>query len=179
MNMVPLNSSDNGLVEIRARPGTKSAEHKRLLHVPLFTVALSIYRSHQTPFTHTCYLPLRLSQTNPILLPHPSSSGLNMKLHALLLALPLLAAANPLAAPEPEAVAEPIPEPAPARAGSSGAGAAALSPRACALTGSNVRYRKCPSTNSKKCPAVGEYGAKGTKVSFKCWTTGSTVNGNE
>lgn len=107
-----------------------------------------------------------------------------MKLHALLLALPLLAAATPLAAPEAEAVAEPLAEafaepvanPNPAAEA-----AAALRKRAartCALTGANVKYRKCPSTNSKKCPAIGEYGAKGTKVSFKCWTTGDPVNGN-
>ena len=103
-----------------------------------------------------------------------------MKLQALLLVLPLLAAANPLAAPEAEAMAEAIAEPVAEPAANPAAEAAAIQARAvtCALTGSNVKYRKCPSTDSKKCPAIGEYGAKGTKVSFKCWTSGDPVNGN-
>ena len=104
-----------------------------------------------------------------------------MKLQALFLAIPLLVAANPLAMPEalPEAhaLAEPIAEPGPEVL----ARRAALRARAahtCKLTGSNVKYRRCPSTDDKKCPAVGEYGAKGTKVSFKCYTTGGSVNGD-
>ena len=101
-----------------------------------------------------------------------------MKLQALLLAFPLLAAANPLAAPEAEAVAEPVANPNPAAEAAAALRASAAGPRKCALTGSNVRYRKCPSTNPKKCPGLGEYGAKGTEVYFKCWTTGDPVNGN-
>ena len=105
-----------------------------------------------------------------------------MKLQALLLVIPLLAAANPLAAPEAEAVAEPVAEPIAEPVANPAAEApAALRKRAartCALTGANVKYRKCPSTDNKKCPAIGEYGAKGTKVSFKCYTTGGSVNGN-
>ena len=92
-----------------------------------------------------------------------------MKLQALFLLLPLLAAASPLAEPIAEPGADMLAERAALRARAS---------HTCALTGSNVKYRKCPSTDDKKCPAVGEYGAKGTKVSFKCYTTGGSVNGN-
>lgn len=112
-----------------------------------------------------------------------------MKLQTLFLIFPLLAAANPLAAPEalpePDALAEPIAEPVAEAIAEPAADAvarrAALVARAaqtCALTGANVKYRKCPSTDDKKCPAIGEYGAKGTKVSFKCFTTGSSVKGD-
>ena len=54
--MVPPSSNDNGLLRAIAMSGTRSAEDKKVLQVPLSTVDLSIYRSHQIPFTHTCYL---------------------------------------------------------------------------------------------------------------------------
>ena len=114
-----------------------------------------------------------------------------MKLAFTLLTLPLFVIANPVAAPDAVAEPEPvaIPEPAPEADVSTSAdynrrlqaaAAGTLEKRAvtCALTGSNVRYRKCPSTDSKKCPAIGQYGAAGTKVAFSCYTTGSSVNGN-
>jgi hypothetical protein len=91
-----------------------------------------------------------------------------MKFQLALLVLPFLAIANPLAEPEPE--------PEPQRLSLNGD---TRGPRTCKLTGSDVRYRKCPSTNSKRCPALGQYGKKGTKVKFVCYTTGSSVNGNE
>jgi hypothetical protein len=89
-----------------------------------------------------------------------------MKFHLTLLALPLLAIANPLAEPEPLPLQ---------RAGLTGSAAGA---RTCKLTGSDVKYRKCPSTDNKKCPALGQYGKKGTSVKFLCYTTGSVVKGN-
>ena len=115
-----------------------------------------------------------------------------MKLSLTLLALPLLALANPVAVPdaaaEPEALAgpEPVAEADVAiradqdrRFQAATANTLQKRARTCALTGSNVRYRKCPSTDPVKCPGVGEYGAKGTKVSFTCYTTGSSVNGDK
>lgn len=45
----------------------------------------------------------------------------------------------------------------------------------CALTGSNVKYHRGPSTSSI---ADGEFEEKGTKVSFSCYTFGSNVNGD-
>lgn len=104
-----------------------------------------------------------------------------MKFQLALLALPLLAIANPLAEPEPnpvpEALAEAFPEPLPLPALRSSLQTGGLGPRTCKLTGSDLKYRKCPSTNNKKCKAIGQYGKKGTKVALKCWTVGSTVNG--
>ncbi|KAL9123863.1 MAG: hypothetical protein Q9217_006749, partial [Psora testacea] len=103
-----------------------------------------------------------------------------MKFQLALLALPLLAVANPLASSDapalPSAVPEPEPLPEPeVRGGDVNAFKKATT---CALTGSDVRYRKCPDTNDKKCPALGQYGKKGTKVAFQCYTTGKPVNGN-
>lgn len=43
----------------------------------------------------------------------------------------------------------------------------------CALTGSDVRYHVAPSVKSS---APGQFGAKGTKVAFTCWTEG--INGD-
>jgi hypothetical protein len=54
---------------------------------------------------------------------------------------------------------------------------AALTAQTCAITGSNVKHRKCPHVDDKKCPASGEY-QKGNKVKFLCWTTGDSVGGN-
>lgn len=96
-----------------------------------------------------------------------------MKLQTFLILFPLLVAANPLAAPEarpaPDALAEPVAEPV-AEVVDRRAALMVRAAHTCALTGSNVRYRKCP--------AIGEYGKKGTKVSFKCYTTGGSVGGN-
>jgi hypothetical protein len=87
-----------------------------------------------------------------------------MKLLALALSLlPLLALASPVAEPEPEPYFD-------------------IEKRSvtCALTGSNVKYHRSPDSNSD---AIGEFGAKGTKVPFSCYTfgtgSGGTVNGNE
>lgn len=101
-----------------------------------------------------------------------------MKFHFALLALPLLAIANPLANPEPEPQPEPLPAPLPLPLQRAAVQAGKAS-RTCKLTGSDVKYRKCPSTDGKKCPALGQYGKKGTKVAFKCWTFGKSVKGNE
>ncbi|KAI1852461.1 hypothetical protein JX265_011095 [Neoarthrinium moseri] len=86
-----------------------------------------------------------------------------MKTSFVLALLPLLAFANPV----PEAKPEPKPE----------VEGAQIEKRAttCALTGSDVKYRQRPTTDS---PADGQFGAKGTEVSFSCWTTGETINGN-
>lgn len=80
-----------------------------------------------------------------------------MKTTFALALLPLLALASPV--PEPEQ------------------GAAQIEKRAvtCALTGSNVRYRQKPSTSAT---ADGQFGAAGTKVSFSCYTSGTSVNGD-
>jgi hypothetical protein len=42
----------------------------------------------------------------------------------------------------------------------------------CTMTGSDVKYHTKPDQNS---PAPGQYGAKGTKVTFVCWTAGGEV----
>ena len=92
-----------------------------------------------------------------------------MKFQVDLLVLTLLAIANPLADPDPEplpAAARPPPEP------------ADLGPRTCKLTGEDLKYRKCPSTDNKKCPALGQYVKRGTLVALKCYTYGSNVKGN-
>jgi hypothetical protein len=70
--------------------------------------------------------------------------------------LPLLALATPVAEPETEA--------------------APIEKRSvtCALTGSDVRYHTQPNTGS---PAMGQFGATGTKVSFSCYTIGTGSTG--
>lgn len=104
-----------------------------------------------------------------------------MKLQLALLLLPLLAIAKPLAEAEAKGEAQPQPEALPLSLPElrSSLRARASGPRTCATTGSNVRYRKCPSTDDKKCPAIGEFGKKGTEVTLECWTVGTKVNGDE
>lgn len=50
-------------------------------------------------------------------------------------------------------------------------------PVTCTILGDGVRYRKCPSTNTKKCPAIGQY-RKGQRVTFTCGRKGTVVKGN-
>lgn len=96
-----------------------------------------------------------------------------MKLQAFLFCIPLLAAANPLAAPValPEAETLATAEP------NSVAAVAALRARAralrsCPVTGSKVRYRVCPKANDEECPPKGNFGPKGSKASLQCWVIG-------
>jgi hypothetical protein len=84
-----------------------------------------------------------------------SYSNMKAIIAAITFALPLVALASPRIPDEP-----PI-----------------KTPQTCKLTGDGVRHRKCPCTgSSKKCTANGEY-FLGDKVSIKCYTTGSTVDG--
>ena len=108
-----------------------------------------------------------------------------MKFQPFLLALLPLITANPIA--DPDALADPNPNPLPAPVADADAlpeaeiearalrSSGALAARTCKLTGSDVKYRRGPGKNYE---AVGQYGAKGTKVSFKCYTTGGSVGGN-
>lgn len=50
-------------------------------------------------------------------------------------------------------------------------------PSTCTITGNPTRYRKCPSTNSKKCPVMGHY-QKGQRVTFTCARKGEVFRGN-
>ena len=45
----------------------------------------------------------------------------------------------------------------------------------CHTTGSNVKYCRGPRTS---CDAVGQYGAKGTRVSVTCFNRGERINNN-
>lgn len=47
----------------------------------------------------------------------------------------------------------------------------------CSVRGTGVRYRRCPSTDNRRCPAIGQY-RNGQRVTFVCITTGTPVFGN-
>ncbi|MCJ1249402.1 hypothetical protein MMC30_006626 [Trapelia coarctata] len=116
----------------------------------------------------------------------------------LTLLLPILA--NPLPAPDPNADAIPAPDanplPGPTTDIAALTAAKALVPKdaapnpdanpepgtktlsarsaRCTITADGVRYRTCPRTS---CTAVGQYPI-GTVLTFSCYTTGTTVNGD-
>jgi len=113
-----------------------------------------------------------------------------LRLFALLIIILLPILANPLPDPEsntdslpaPEAIADPTTDIAALTA------AKALVPKdaepgtkilevrsaLCTIVTDGVRYRTCPRTS---CPAVGQY-PKGTVLTFICYKTRTTVNGN-
>lgn len=139
----------------------KPSLHRQIHTVSLSTSLLSYHIRSQIP-------PLSLLNTY-----------FKMRFQLALLALPFLAMAYPQGSTDAPALptAEPVPQP-PSEPASLRSGVAGAGPITCALTGSDVRYRTCPSTDNKKCPAVGQYGPAGTKVAFKCFTYGESVYGN-
>ena len=92
-----------------------------------------------------------------------------MKLLAPAVCLLTLALAAPVAEPEAQAME--------AKSAIQARGLAQLEKRSvtCKTTTANLKYHTKPSTSS---PAVGEFGAKGTKVTLVCYVGGSDVSGD-
>ena len=160
--------------------GQKAVYSRRCNPVP-FRWTLSIFINHGcrlstkkfcTNLQHSPIYSFDHSTVLPTLSTNPQIMYVSP--HLILLSLPLLTLANPLPAEStPDHDTKyfyPIHSSDPAYL---------LEKRAITrpLTGSNVRYRKCPSTDANRCPGIGESGPAGTKVAFVCYTLGSKVGG--